>query len=95
MDISRYLEDSSGYRGEAERVFVPTDIREVREIVANALATRVPLTIAGAGTGLTGARVPHGGCVVSLERFREIEIQRGRARCGAGVILKDLQAAAA
>jgi FAD/FMN-containing dehydrogenase len=95
MDISRFLEDSSGYRGEAERVFVPSGVGEVCEIVANASAQKVPLTIAGAGTGLTGARVPHGGWVVSLERFREMEIHRGRARCGAGVILKDLQAAAA
>lgn len=95
MDISRYLEDSSGYRGEAERVFVPSEIAEVREIVANASAGKIPLTVAGAGTGLTGARVPHGGWVISLERFRKIEIHRGRARCGAGVLLKDLQHAAA
>lgn len=95
MDINRYLEDSSGYRGEADRVFVPTDVGEVREIVANASTGKIPLTIAGAGTGLTGARVPHGGWVISLERFREIEVHRGLARCGAGVILRDLQQAAA
>jgi FAD/FMN-containing dehydrogenase len=95
MDISRYLEDSSGYRGEADRVFVPTDISQVCEIVANASAGKVALTIAGAGTGLTGARVPHGGWVLSLERFREMKIHRGVAHCGAGVILRDLQQAAA
>jgi len=95
MDISRYLEDSSGYRGEAERVFIASDAAEVREIVAQAAAAKIPVTVAGAGTGLTGARVPHGGWVISLERFRSIEIERGRARCGAGVILRDLQQAAA
>jgi FAD/FMN-containing dehydrogenase len=95
MDISRYLEDSSGYRGEADRVFAPNDARELGEIVSNAAARRIPLTVAGAGTGLTGARVPHGGWVVSLERFRQIEVQRGRAHCGAGALLRDLQHAAA
>jgi FAD/FMN-containing dehydrogenase len=90
-----YLEDSSGYRGEAERVFVPNNADELGEIVRECSRRKIPLTIAGAGTGLTGARVPHGGWVISLERFREIEIQPGKARCGAGVILSDLHLSAA
>ncbi len=93
--LDAYLEDSSGYRGSAQRVFVPSDLDELREIVLASSAERVPLTVAGAGTGLTGGRVPHGGWIVSLERFREIEIQHGRARCGAGAILSDLQQTAA
>ncbi len=95
VTVDPYLEDSSGYRGHAERVFLPSDVTELREIVLACSAAHVPLTIAGAGTGLTGARVPHGGWVVSLERFRRIDIERGRARCGAGVVLSDLQQAAA
>ncbi len=94
-DISPFLEDASGYRGSAERVFAPADVAEVRAIASEASGRRIPLTIAGAGTGLTGARVPRGGWVVSLERFRQIEILPGRARCGAGVLLAELQAAAA
>ena len=93
--LDSYLEDSSGYRGEAERVFFPSDANEVREIVRDCSSQGVPLTIAGAGTGLTGARVPHGGWVVSLERFRRIEIGEGAARCGAGALLSYLQRAAA
>ncbi len=93
--VDPYLEDSSGYRGEAEQVFLPANIDELREIVNSCAARRIPLTVSGAGTGLTGARVPHGGWVVSLERFRKIEVQRGRARCGAGVALSELQKAAA
>ncbi len=94
-DMMPYLEDSSGYRGEAERVFVPSDPGELAEIVRECSSRKIPLTVAGAGTGLAGARVPHGGWVISLERFREMEIQSGKARCGAGVILGDLHAAAA
>ena len=89
--IAPYLEDSSGYRGEAERVFLPADTMELREIVRRAVSEHTPLTIAGAGTGLTGARVPHGGWVVSLEKFRKIEIESGRAICGPGALLRDVQ----
>ncbi len=54
----------------------------------------VPVTIAGAGTGLTGARVPQGGWVLSLERVTRLEIHKGYAIAGPGVILRDLHAAA-
>jgi FAD/FMN-containing dehydrogenase len=94
-DPSPYLEDSSGYKGFADRVLVPSDINELRAIVHEASASKTPITIAGAGTGLTGARVPQGGWSVSLERFRTLEVQEGKGRCGAGVSLSELQTAAA
>jgi FAD/FMN-containing dehydrogenase len=93
-NITPYLEDSSGYHGEAEQVFLPSNLDELGEIVHASARCGIPLSVAGAGTGLTGARVPHGGWVISLERFRTIEIERGRARCGAGAILTDLHEAA-
>ncbi len=95
VSTESYLDDSSGYRGTADRVFLPANVEELREIVRASVAQQIPLTVSGAGTGLAGARVPHGGWVVSLERFRKIQINSGSARCGAGVILKDLQKAAA
>jgi FAD/FMN-containing dehydrogenase len=95
VTVDPYLDDSSGYRGSAERVFLPATLEEVVEIVKASEIGRIPLTISGAGTGLAGARVPHGGWVVSLERFRHIKVGQGSARCGAGVILSDLQKAAA
>ncbi|MBV8897661.1 MAG: FAD-binding oxidoreductase, partial [Acidobacteriaceae bacterium] len=94
-DLAPFLEDASGYRGSAEQVLVPATVDELREIVNEASRTNTPLTIAGAGTGLTGARVPHGGWVISLDRFRKLEIEHGRAICGCGVVLSDLQSAAA
>jgi FAD/FMN-containing dehydrogenase len=94
MDLERYLDDASGYRGEAERAFTPESIEEVRRIVEKAAAERIPLTISGAGTGLTGARVPRGGWIISLEQFRSIEVDSRRVRCGAGALLKDVQHAA-
>ncbi len=95
VTVDSYLDDSSGYRGSADRVFLPSNVDELREVVKASASQQIPLTVSGAGTGLAGARVPHGGWVVSLERFRNIQVETGCARCGAGVILKDLQTAAA
>jgi FAD/FMN-containing dehydrogenase len=63
-------------------------------VLREATASGTPVTIAGAGTGVTGGRVPFGGWVVSLEKFNRLEIHRGYAICGAGVLLRDLHAAA-
>lgn len=52
------------------------------------------MTIAGAGTGVTGGRVAQGGWIVGLERFTRLEISAGRAIAGAGVLLGDLHRAA-
>jgi FAD/FMN-containing dehydrogenase len=95
VDPLPFLEDSSGYKGAADQVFVPPDTEAVHEIVREASKCGIPLTIAGAGTGLTGARVPKSGWVVSLERFRTLEIVSGKARCGVGVSLADLHREAA
>lgn len=89
-----YLEDASGYRGEAERLLIPASADAVASIIREATASRTPLTLAGAGTGVTGGRVPHGGWIVSLEKFQRLEIDGPIARAGAGVRLADLHAAA-
>jgi FAD/FMN-containing dehydrogenase len=91
---SPYLTDASGYRGSAERIFLPDSEAEVAEILREATALKKPVTIAGAGTGLTGGRVPHTGWLVCLERLTGVEIHEGYAICGAGALLRDVQAAA-
>ncbi|MEP6714351.1 MAG: FAD-binding oxidoreductase [Terriglobia bacterium] len=93
-DHSSYLADASGYTGVADRVLLPRDENEIAAILRDATASGTPVTISGAGTGLTGGRVPHGGWVLSLERLNKVDIQQGFAICGAGVLLRDLQAAA-
>jgi len=89
-----YLEDESGYTGRGEGFFRPETTQEAAEILAEATRTRTPITVAGAGTGLVGGRVPEGGWVLSTERFRRLEIERDRACVGAGILLRDLQFAA-
>jgi FAD/FMN-containing dehydrogenase len=83
--------DASGYRGWAEEVFAPRSEGEVVEI----LRAGQPVTILGAGTGLTGGSVPASGSVLSLVYLNGIQVRAGSAVCGAGVLLRDLQAAAA
>jgi FAD/FMN-containing dehydrogenase len=92
---SPYLIDASGYTGTADRILIPRDAAEVAAVVREAAAGRIPITISGAGTGVTGGRVPHGGWVVSLERLDRIDIRPGYAVCGAGALLRDLQTGAA
>jgi FAD/FMN-containing dehydrogenase len=92
--LNTYLEDASGYRGHADQVLVPADEKELLGILHIATRDRVPVTISGAGTGVTGGRVAQGGWVVSLEKFRRLDIQEDRAIVGAGISLEALQTAA-
>ena len=84
------IEDASGYRGQADELLSPATEQELVEIVLRGR----PITLVGAGTGVTGGSVPHGGYAVSMQRFQKIEIDKGRARVGAGVSLEALAAAA-
>jgi FAD/FMN-containing dehydrogenase len=90
-----YLVDASGYKGWADTVFVPPDEAAVVEIIRRATTERVPLTVAGGRTGLTGGGVAQGGWAISLEKFNRLEIGSGVARAGAAVTLLDLRNAAA
>jgi FAD/FMN-containing dehydrogenase len=75
-------------------VIIPADEAGVAVALRDASVAGVPVTVAGAGTGVTGARVPQGGWVLSLEKLTRLEIHSGYAIAGAGVILRDLHSAA-
>jgi FAD/FMN-containing dehydrogenase len=66
----------------------------VAAALREASATKTPVTVGGAGTGVTGGRVAFGGWVLSLEKLTRLEIRAGCAIAGAGVLLRDLHAAA-
>ena len=90
-----YLEDASGLKGGfAERVIVPADEAGVIAALREASASGTPVTVAGAGTGVTGGKVPFGGWVLSLEKLNRLVVTPGRAVAGAGVLLRDVHAAA-
>jgi FAD/FMN-containing dehydrogenase len=94
-DLTSYLQDASGFTGHAEALVRPRSEAEIVEIVRRAAEHNVPITVSGAGTGLTGGRVAQGGWIVSLERFQHLQIEPGKATAGAAVPLATLQAAAA
>ena len=100
-EIQSFLADSSNLRGgHASRVLLPESAGEVAETLAALSRAREPVTVAGAGTGLVGGRVPFGGVVLSTQLLNRVgEITRepaggGCAVAGAGVVLAHLQRAA-
>jgi D-lactate dehydrogenase (cytochrome) len=97
-EIQSFLADASNMAGGyAARVLFPESAEEVARALASATRERTPVTVAGAGTGVVGGRVPFGGVVLSTQRLNRIgEIVRaegggGRATAGAGVVLADFQ----
>ena len=92
---SPYLADASGYRGHADELLLPENEAAVIDIARSASAARIPITISGGGSGLTGGRVPDGGWLVSLEKLNAIEVHSSYAICGADASLTSIQAAAA
>ena len=89
-----YLEDASGLTGHASEFTAPSTPEQLSATLDDCRRRSVPVTFAGAGTGLVGGRIGDGGMIVSLERFRRLDIHPGLATAGAGVSLKDLHTAA-
>lgn len=91
MDIS----DASNYPGHADQVFSPRNEEELASILAKASQENVPITVMGAMTGLAGGASPQGGWGVSMTAFRRLEVPQGKATVGVGMLLREVQAAAA
>jgi len=95
--LQSYLSDASNMPGgSADRILIPETQAELRAAVETCAHEGQAITIAGSGTGLTGARVPLGGTVISTERLNKIvsiDAERLRAVVEPGVSLLDLQTA--
>lgn len=92
-EIQNYLCDASNFKGFCDSVLIPENNDDVKNILSNANTRKTPVTISGNGTGLTGARVPQGGLVISTERLNkilEINVQEKYAVVEPGVLLSDL-----
>jgi D-lactate dehydrogenase (cytochrome) len=97
-EIEDYLTDASNLPGgNADKLFIPETREEISEILKTAFEDDIPVTVSGARTGTVGGAIPFGGFLVSLEKFKKLEIEKGegggRAVVGAGVLLTDLQKA--
>ena len=89
------IEDASGYKGQAERIFTPASPAEAAQVLREASEGRIPVTIGGAWTGVTGGGVPEGGWLLSTAKLRSLDVGIGRATAGAGIALRELHAGAA
>ncbi len=87
--IAPYLKDASNYsEGNAEEVIIPESSEELKDF----LKTEVrPISVSGAGTGLTASRIPSEGVIVSLEKLNKIEMKNeGLIQVGPATALNEL-----
>ncbi len=92
--IQSYLTDAANYKGYCEAVYFPENEEELIEIVKKANSDKKRITVAGNGTGLTGARVPEGGIVIAtgkLNRILEINPAGKYAVVQTGVVMSDFK----
>ena len=77
-EIQNFLSDASNMPGgAAESVVFPESAAKIAEILREATAKKIPVTVSGAGTGTVGGRVPFGGIVLALDKLNQIkEISR-------------------
>ena len=96
-DIQNYLTDASNMPGgHADKLFVPETADEIAEILREANAQNVGVTVSGARTETVGGAIPFGGYVISLERLNKIILidkDSMRAVVEPGLILGDFQKA--
>ena len=71
--VEKYLTDESALlKGQAQEVVFPETESQVADVLREANAKRIHVTVSGAGTGITGSRVPPDGIVLSTERMRRV-----------------------
>ena len=94
-EFENYLTDASNLQGGfSDKLFIPESREEIAEILKDANAQKIPITVSGARTGTVGGAIPFGGYVISLEKLNRInEINDEFAVVESGVILNDLQKA--
>ncbi len=93
-EIQNFLTDASNFKGCCDAVYFPENESDIIEIIIEANRSKTSVTIAGNGTGLTGARVPQNGIVISTEKLNkvlEINSEGKFAVVQPAVILADLQ----
>lgn len=90
--LAGYLTDASNVHGHADGLFRPASAEELAEILRDAQARAMPVTITAGRTSTTAAPVPFGGWLVSTERMSAIRtISHDLATAQAGVFLGAFQ----
>ncbi len=86
--LEAYLSDASNTRGRAEGLLRPRSAEEVAECLREAQARGVPITVTAQRTSTTGAPVPDGGWLLSMEGLARVHALDD---ADGGVILGELQ----
>ncbi len=92
---AEYSSDASNYRVLPRAVAYPRDANDILAAVAFARRTGIPLTPRGAGTSVAGNAIGPGLVLDCTRHLNAIEIDGDRALVQPGVVLADLQRAAA
>lgn len=70
-----YLNDESGLvKGQAEAIYFPETEEEMVEILSEAFSKKIPVTVSGGGTGISGGRVPLEGWIVATDQMRSLRL---------------------
>jgi len=67
-----YLRDESRHTGTADSISFPKSEEEIRSQLAELNSRKIPVTVQGARTGITGGAVPHGGHILNLSHMSGI-----------------------
>jgi D-lactate dehydrogenase (cytochrome) len=92
----RFLRDESKMGGgHAEKIFFPKNEEEISSILKFCSENNLKVTVSGGSTGITGAAVPFGGIVISMEKLNKIiglgfENDRFFLKVGAAVTLSEI-----
>ena len=67
-----FLKDESRMTGRAESISFPQSVNDVQSIVRELSRKRIPITIQGSRTGITGGAVPQGGHILNLSKLNRV-----------------------
>lgn len=71
-EFENFIIDASNFKGNCEAVYFPENGDDIVSIIKDANANKTKVTVAGNGTGLTGARVPQNGIVIATDKLNKI-----------------------
>lgn len=86
--VSGYLSDASNTNGFCEALYRPKSVDELSDVLKHCSQNNVSVTVTAQRTATTGAPVPHGGVLISMENFTQIHSD---TVVDSGVILGEYQ----
>jgi D-lactate dehydrogenase (cytochrome) len=93
-EIENYLVDASNTKGFCDSVYFPETVDDIVQVIKEANLNRIPVTVSGNRTGVTGGGVPAGGIVISTEKLNriiDIDVKTRFTIVQPGVLLSDVE----